>query len=257
VKENTKVSGSNSESGLAIRAVLGIIGVVFAIEVVLVAVFGSFEYVQSTVVVLIAGVLLALLAAPPIYWLVSIPIRREYAKRLAAEATAADLSQLVITDSLTRIMNRRGITVALLDSMAQAERYNTPLTVAMADIDLFRKVNDEHGRETGDSVLRGVARALEEALRMPDKVGRFGTEEFMILLPHTPLVQGRKIADRIRVAVGKRPQQHYGAKISVTVSLGVTQFRKGEDLQQLLSRVENALTDAKTEGRNCVIARKA
>jgi diguanylate cyclase (GGDEF)-like protein len=253
------VNEAKSDSGQLFWGLLVVGAIVFAVETVLVTVSAALGQEQSpTAILLTGGVLLAVLGSLPIYWFVSGSVRREFSRRLAIEAAnSADLSQLVITDTLTRVMNRRGITVALLDSMAQAERYNTALTVAMADIDLFRKVNDERGRDIGDAVLRGVAASLQEALRMPDKVGRFGTEEFLILLPHTPLAQGRKIADRIRSAVGKKPQQHDGAKIDVTVSLGVTQFRKGEDLQQLLTRAENALAAAKAEGRNCVVARKA
>jgi diguanylate cyclase len=239
------------------QAMLAIVAIVFVAELVLMSVLAYFDFAPAQpLVVVLAGVLLAVFTAPPIYLLVLHPLRRENEKRREAEAQAADLGQLTITDDLTRIMNRRGITVALLDSMAQAERYDMPLTIAMADIDFFGKVNDDFGRQAGDAVLITVAAALEEALRMPDKVGRFGAEEFLVILPHTPLAQGRKIAERIRTAVGKRSATHADKTIAVTISLGVTQFRKAEDLQQFLARVEQALVDAKAGGRNCVVARK-
>ena len=141
--------------------------------------------------------------APPTYWLVLIPLRREYEKRLAAESAVENLSKLAITDALTRIMNRRGITVALLDAMAQSERYNAPLCVAMADIDHFKPVNDTHGHAAGDRVLTEIAGIFSDTLRMPDKVGRYGGEEFLIILPHTTLAGGRKIAERLRAAVSR------------------------------------------------------
>jgi diguanylate cyclase (GGDEF)-like protein len=239
------------------QAMFAIVAIVFVAELILMSVLAYFGFAPAQpLVVVLAGVLLAVITAPPIYLLVLHPIRRENEKRREAEAQAADLGQLTITDDLTRIMNRRGITVALLDSMAQAERYDMPLTIAMADIDFFRKVNDDFGRQVGDAVLVTVAAALEEALRMPDKVGRFGAEEFLVILPHTPLAQGRKIAERIRTAVGKRATTQGDKTIVVTISLGVTQFRKGEDLQQFLARVEQALFEAKAGGRNCVVARK-
>jgi diguanylate cyclase (GGDEF)-like protein len=251
------MNGSRTETASALQAMFAIVAIVFVAEIVIMAVLAYLEVAPSQpLVVVVAGIALAAITAPPIYWLVLIPIRREHEKRREAEAQAADLGQLTITDELTRVMNRRGITVALLDSMAQAERYDTPLTIAMADLDSFRKVNDDHGRQAGDTVLMTAASILEEALRMPDKVGRFGAEEFLVILPHTPLAQGRTISERIRAAVAKHPATHGDTSIPTTVSLGVTQYRKGEDLQQLLARVEQALSEAKAGGRNCVVARK-
>jgi diguanylate cyclase (GGDEF)-like protein len=172
-----------------------------------------------------------------------------------AEAPA-DPGPAAMTDALTRIMNRRAITMSLLDAMAQAQRYGHPLTVGIADIDLFKRVNERDGRDAGDRALTLIAAILSEALRMPDKVGRYGGEEFLVILPHTPLAQGRKIAERMRAAVEAWNFDLNGRPAKLTVSLGVTQYRKGEDLEQLLSRVDKALIQAKTEGRNRVAAHK-
>jgi diguanylate cyclase (GGDEF)-like protein len=127
----------------------------------------------------------------------------------------------------------------------------------MADIDHFKRINDIHGHDAGDKALVDVATALSEELRMPDKVGRYGGEEFLILLPHTTLAQGKKIADRIRVAVSRRKIALDGDKTSLTLSFGLVQFHDGEDLEQLLSRVDRAMYDAKESGRNRVVAQKA
>jgi len=210
----------------------------------------------STQSLFIDAVVLALVIAPPIYWLVLSPIHKEYEKRLKAESEAEEMSRMAITDPLTRIMNRRGITVGLLDAMAQAERYRTPLTVAMADIDHFKEVNDTHGHEAGDRVLKDVAAILSDALRMPDKVGRYGGEEFLMILPHTSLMQGRKIADRIRASVSKWDFDLGSKKIRLTISIGLCQFKSGEDLEQFLSHADKALYEAKKGGRNLVVARK-
>lgn len=242
----------------AARAVLAIVAIVFVAELV---VMSLFEYIgqahHETFVVFLDAVLLALIIAPPIYWLVLTPVRREYEKRLAAESAVENLSKLAITDALTRIMNRRGITVALLDAMAQSERYSAPLCVAMADIDHFKPVNDTHGHAAGDRVLTEIAGIFSDTLRMPDKVGRYGGEEFLIILPHTTLAGGRKIAERLRAAVSRWQFGIDGKKLKLTVSLGITQARKGEDLEQLLARVDQALYAAKSGGRNLVVARKA
>lgn len=253
----TRLKKLQNEALAAAKAMLAIVAIALVADSVILAILDQYGYAQlSPGVILLSALGLSLLIAPPIYYLVLIPLRREYEKRLRAEGLAEDMTRLAITDPLTHIMNRRGITVALLDAMAQAERYDTALTVAMADIDHFKAINDTYGHETGDRVLAEVAAVLSEHLRMPDKVGRYGGEEFLIVLPHTTLVQGRKIAERVRAAVGSTRVQAGGKRLPLTVSLGLTQFRKGEDLEQLLTRVDQALYDAKSAGRNRVGIRK-
>jgi diguanylate cyclase (GGDEF)-like protein len=214
----------------------------------------GFEF--GTTFTLLNGILLAVICAPPIYWLVLSPIRNQYIRRLRGEGEDEDLSHAAITDPLTRIMNRRGITVGLLDAMAHAERYRTPLTVAMADIDLLKEINASYGRGGGDRVLKDVAGVLADALRMPDKVGRYGGEEFLIVLPHTSLVQGKKIVERIRNSVSKWDFEVGSKKIRMTISIGVAQYKVGEDLEQLMSHASKALQEAKQGGRNKVVASK-
>lgn len=248
---------TKNEMLTAAKAMAAIVAITFLAELAVMAVLAFLGRVEQSVdVMLLDAAALALLIAPPIYWLVLSPIHREYQKRLKAETRADDLSQLAITDALTSIMNRRGITMALLDAMAQAERYNTPLSIAMADVDHFKLVNDQYGHKTGDRVLIQVAGVMAEVLRMPDKTGRYGGEEFLLVLPHTTLIQGRKIAERLRIGVGKIKPAVGSKALSLTISVGVTQFRKGEDLEQFLSRVDQALYDAKGAGRNRVAVRK-
>jgi diguanylate cyclase (GGDEF)-like protein len=242
----------------AAKAMLAIVVITFVADLLITQGLSYLGYQQpGSQFLLINAVALALVIAPPIYWLVLSPIHKEYEKRLKAESEAEEMSRMAITDPLTHIMNRRGITVGLLDAMAQAERYRTPLTVAMADIDHFKEINDAHGHEAGDRVLKDVAAILSDALRMPDKVGRYGGEEFLMILPHTTLTQGRKIADRIRASVSKWDFD-LGAKkkIRLTISIGLCQFKSGEDLEQFLSHADKALYEAKKGGRNLVVARK-
>jgi len=238
--------------------VFAIVGIAFVVELVIMYVLRSLGGPNTPfLAALLDAALLAVLIAAPVYWLVLRPLRLEYEKRREAEQLGAELTQLAITDSLTRIMNRRGITVSLLDAMAQAERYDTPLSVAMGDIDHFKRVNDTHGHEAGDKVLTQIASVLSDALRMPDKVGRYGGEEFLVVFPHTTMTQAKKIAERMRGEVQKTSIDLGTVKVKSTISLGVTQFRKGEDLEQLLSRADAALYKAKTDGRNLVVAQKA
>lgn len=245
---------TRSEVATAIKAMLAVAAIVFVTEAVIEYALRYMEFEHGANFILLNGMLLALICAPPIYWLVLRPIRHEYIKRLRGAGDDEDLSRLTITDALTHIMNRRGITVGLLDAMAQAERYRTPLTVAMADIDLLKEINASYGRGTGDSVLKDVAGILADALRMPDKVGRYGGEEFLIVLPHTSLVQGKKIVERIRASVSKWDFNAGSKKIRLTISIGVTSFKSGEDLEQLMSHADKALQEAKQGGRNRVVA---
>ena len=242
----------------AAKATIAIVAIVFVAELVVMQVLPVFghEHDGSFLFMLLDATLLALAIAPPIYWLVLNPIHKEYQKRLMAEGEAEEMSRVAITDPLTHIMNRRGITVGLLDAMAQAERYRTPLTIAMADIDHFKEINDTYGHEAGDRVLKDVASLLSDALRMPDKVGRYGGEEFLMVLPHTGLVPGRKIVDRIRASVSKWSFDLGTKKVRLTISIGVTQFKPGEDLEQLMAHADKALYDAKKGGRNIVVATK-
>jgi diguanylate cyclase (GGDEF)-like protein len=140
--------------------------------------------------------------------------------------------------------------------MAHAERYSHPLSVAMVDIDHFKDVNDTYGHKAGDRVLEGVASILVEHLRMPDKVGRYGGEEFLLVFPETGLDQTQKIAERIRAAVSNAEFDVGERKINLTISIGATLFERGEDLEQLLSRADQALYQAKQSGRNLVVATK-
>lgn len=247
---------ARSEVKPTIKALLGIAAVIFVVEILVMNVLYFMGHAHDLDVILLDGILLALLSAPPVYWLVLSPIRNEYIKRLRGEGEDDDLNHAAITDPLTRIMNRRGITVGLLDAMAQAERYRTPLTVAMADIDLLKEINASYGRGAGDRVLKDVAGVLADALRMPDKVGRYGGEEFLIVLPHTSLVQGKKIVERIRASVSKWDFEVGSKKIRLTISIGVTQYKTGEDLEQLMSHASMALQEAKQGGRNKVVASK-
>ena len=248
---------TKNEMLTAAKAMAAIVVIAFLAELVVMALLPYLGRVeQSTEVILFDAAALALLIAPPIYWLVLAPIHREYQKRLMAESRADDLGQMAITDVLTSIMNRRGITMALLDAMAQAERYNTPLSLAMADIDRFKLINDQYGHKVGDKVLILVAEAMTEVLRMPDKIGRYGGEEFLLVLPHTTLAQGRKLAERLRARTEKIRYAVGSKALSPTISVGVTQFRKGEDLEQFLSRVDQAMYDAKKAGRDRVAVRK-
>ncbi|MFQ5759807.1 MAG: GGDEF domain-containing protein [Acidiferrobacterales bacterium] len=239
----------------AARAMLAIVAVIFVAAFVIFYLAGRLSGTELPLAVcLSSAAVLSLLIAPPIYWLVAAPIKREYDMRQYAERRADELGEQAITDSLTGTRNRRGITISALEAMAHAERYGHPLSVAMLDVDHFKEVNDTHGHKAGDRALQGVAAILTEALRLPDKVGRYGGEEFLLVMPETGLEETSKITERIRQQVSEAEFDIGDRKVKLTISIGAALFEKGEDLEQLVSRADRALYRAKGSGRNSVVA---
>lgn len=176
------------------------------------------------------------------------------ARKLAtAKAPRAASPQDAMIDTLTRLPNRRAISVHLLESMAHADRYGVPVSAALLDIDALRKLSEQHGRKAGDRVLQGVAGLLAEMLRVPDRAGRYSEGEFVVVMPHTNLKNAARIAERLRGAVNAA-EFGDGRPLKVTASLGVAQYHPGEDLQQFIARVDQAVSAAKKAGRNRVAA---
>lgn len=247
-----KPNKRSSTTRATTRIVLGVAAVTFVSSAIILGVLSAAGYgFSSAASVFLVAALLALAIAPSAHWLVYQP-----ARRAEFDGPAEDMSAVTVTDSLTHVLNRRGITMGVLEAMAQAERYNTPLSVAMVDVDHFQRINDEFGDTIGDKVLADLAGVLADCLRMPDKVGRYAGEEFMVVLPHTPLPQARKIAERVRASVAGAKLSANGKRAALTVSIGVTQYAKGADLELLLSRANAAVEEAKREKGNRVVAKK-
>jgi diguanylate cyclase (GGDEF)-like protein/PAS domain S-box-containing protein len=175
---------------------------------------------------------------------------------------------LAIHDSLTGIYNRRQFMSLAWAEFHRSVRYNTPLSVMMLDIDHFKRVNDTHGHLTGDQVLRFIARLCEKNLRVNDLIGRYGGEEFVILLPETtatssnyvsektPLeIEPAKIvAERLRKAVESATISTDRADINITVSLGIAELSSEiNNIEQLIDRADLALLEAKNRGRNRIV----
>ncbi len=212
--------------------------------------------VNSWGMVLAQGVLLAVIIGPLVYFLIVTPIMRDYHKQLSLSHALGDKNQLIIIDPLTRTLNRRGITSSLLEAMAQAQRYNSPLSIVVIDADHLKKLNDRHGPASGDRALEFVSHTITELLRLPDRVGRQADDEFLIVMPQTKIAAASKVAERIRAAIegGKFEVKNKDARLSV--SIGVTEFHKGQDLEKFLSSAQQALQKAKDAGRNRVAVKK-
>lgn len=168
------------------------------------------------------------------------------------------LSEQAIRDGLTGLINRREIDRSLNYELERAKRYGTDLSLVMLDIDKFKSVNDEYGHQAGDEILRILARRLFGNVRATDRVGRYGGEEFTIMLPETNTEVALVLADRLREKIAEETFEFYlaeGEKISlsITVSMGVAGYSpEVQSLEQLVRASDKALYRSKENGRNLV-----
>jgi diguanylate cyclase (GGDEF)-like protein len=165
----------------------------------------------------------------------------------------AEMQKMAITDALTGLYNRRGLLELGGHEIDRFHRFESPLSAIMVDIDFFKKVNDSYGHPVGDQVLCGLAERTRMIIRLVDIFGRYGGEEFAIILPETDLFQAVSIAERVRVAIEEAPFQTSAGQITITASLGVTRAVRGlSGLTALLEQADAALYTAKMNGRNRV-----
>ncbi|MBH9553553.1 GGDEF domain-containing protein [Inhella gelatinilytica] len=160
------------------------------------------------------------------------------------------LSEEVQTDQLTQVANRRGLQATFATEQAKLEREDQPLAIALLDIDNFKKLNDSLGHAAGDEALKGLAARAQATVRPGDLVARFGGEEFVLLLPNTPLDEAQQVLGRLQRALSASLFMHEGKDVFVTFSAGATLYRKGEQLEDALQRADEALYEAKRTGKN-------
>lgn len=167
------------------------------------------------------------------------------------------LEQEAITDPLLGIFNRRCLDRRLKEEVLRAKRHGLDLMLLMVDIDRFKAVNDTWGHHTGDLVLQHVARLMLDSLRQTDIIARYGGEEIVVLLPHTPCAEGKQVAERLRETVEHtplQPGQNNAAQVTVTISIGCACLHAEQDTpQSLLERADQAMYQAKMQGRNRVV----
>ncbi len=159
-------------------------------------------------------------------------------------------------DPKTGLFNARHFTVVMEDELSRAQRFQRPMSLIMADLDLLRDINNTYGHLAGDAVLRGISEVFRQQLRHYDVPARFGGEEFSILLPETPPEEAQEIADRIRRAVAARlfEVETSSEPIRATISMGIASFpRNGNDMNELVHKADLAVYRAKLQGRNRVL----
>ena len=172
-------------------------------------------------------------------------------KETELKAVIAQADEVLHTDALTFLPNRRQIIGDLQREVIFSDRYGTPLSISMLDIDHFKNINDTYGHTVGDEVLRSLAGELRQHIRHPDTIGRYGGEEFLVILPHSTskaaIEQAERLCRHVRSLLIKSGEQ----EISLTISIGVAQYKiQKEDWQTFLSRADAALYQAKNNGRD-------
>ncbi|MBN0985751.1 GGDEF domain-containing protein [Amphritea pacifica] len=155
-----------------------------------------------------------------------------------------------LTDSLTSLPNRAGYDKQIAAEFDRWKRYGQCFSIAVADLDLFKRINDSYGHQAGDKVLRLVASILTRQCRSTDFVSRYGGEEFVLLMPGTSAEQALTAVDKIRHAVESSPFNFHGEPVRITLSLGVAEVQADDTVEELFGRADKALYTAKRLGRN-------
>ncbi len=191
----------------------------------------------------------------------SLAIEVYYNKKVNDLATSIDaliderqlLTSKIGLDELTHLASRGKVMDYLCNNLKKAQHGNYSFCAAMIDLDFFKSVNDRYGHLIGDQVLIGVAARMKSALRNDDVLGRYGGEEFLLVLPHADIHIAEKITLRICQSVNSEPFHIEHHVIPLTVSIGVTEWGEGDTDETLLARADHALYKAKNQGRNQVV----
>ena len=177
---------------------------------------------------------------------------------MANESLQGELARLAAYDSLTQVLNRGAFLAQFEREVSRSKREATVFSLAIFDLDRFKRINDEFGHPAGDRALQSVVATLGNGIRKHDVVGRYGGEEFSLLMPSTAKETAMRVAERIRAEIERRGVDVAGRHIGLTVSGGVATYPlDGGDWDALLTAADNALYDAKAAGRNRVIAARA
>jgi diguanylate cyclase len=160
------------------------------------------------------------------------------------------LKEASTKDALTGIGNRRMLMESLKAETARAERLERPLTVVLADVDRFKSVNDAYGHEAGDKVLVRIANAIRNGVRDYDLCGRWGGEEFMVIMPEIGASDGAGVVERMRQAINGIEMMADDKQLQLSASFGIAERRPGERISDTINRADAALFEAKRNGRN-------
>jgi len=155
-------------------------------------------------------------------------------------------------DKLTTIYNKRAILDFLKNDICRTKRIKTNISLIMFDIDFFKNINDTYGHIVGDEILRNLSLLIKENIREIDLLGRYGGEEFLIILPDTNLQSANIMAERILNLVRGYEFKTSKVNLKLTVSIGIAEYKQGETIDNFIERVDKKLYEAKNNGRNCI-----
>ncbi len=211
------------------------------------------ETIVAQRTMILVAILVSLVFFAMIYFLLKVnKLRRESNHKL--EKLNSQLYELATTDGLTKLLNRRHFMAMARKEFVRQRRKNTCSSLLMVDIDGFKQVNDTFGHAMGDEVIIAVARVLESDLRQYDYLGRFGGEEYVMLLPDCDVNAAYEIAQRLCKDVSEREISFQKDSISVTVSIGISELTSDDiEVESAFHRADSALYQAKDKGKNCVV----
>jgi diguanylate cyclase len=164
----------------------------------------------------------------------------------------AQIQELVQFDELTKALNRRSLVARLEEELSRSRRTRVPFSVAMLDLDRFKAVNDDYGHAAGDAVLKAFTAVVQATMRKTDVFGRYGGEEFMMILTASAGAGSASALERVRDAVAAHDWSAIAPGMKLTISAGLAEYREGESVEQIVNRADAALYEAKREGRNRV-----
>lgn len=168
------------------------------------------------------------------------------------ETELAEMSALVREDPMTHSLNRRGLDDEFAREASRAERFNTPFSIAVLDVDNFKSLNDRRGHKTGDEALIHLVRTAKEELRLTDHIARIGGEEFLVILPNTGIAEAVQIITRLQRSLTRKYFLDHNERVLITFSAGVAERATDETQEALIARADGAMYEAKRSGKNRV-----
>ncbi|HEX7971975.1 MAG TPA: diguanylate cyclase [Thiobacillus sp.] len=168
------------------------------------------------------------------------------------ETQLAEMSALIREDPMTRSLNRRGLDDEFAREASRADRYNMPFSIAVLDVDNFKALNDKRGHQAGDDALIHLVKVAKEELRLTDHIARLGGEEFLLILPNTPLAEAARIVTRLQRSLTKKYFLDNNERVLITFSAGVAERTSGESQEASIARADAAMYEAKQAGKNRV-----
>ena len=172
-----------------------------------------------------------------------------YVMELALFRSYTKLQKLAEEDELTQTYNRHKLREILQAEIERTQRHETPLCVVLFDVDNFKSINDTHGHNVGDDVLKHLTKIVKNSIRINDTFGRWGGEEFLLILPHMNEQEAKKVCEKIRILIS---QTRFENVDSLTCSFGVCAYEKDMNFDALVNRCDKAMYQAKMLGKNCV-----